>query len=112
MEIENLFAGAVTGYLAPRDFLAHVLTETGEADFLVGRLSFNAGAALDSSWAQNVWLEPRLIEYSSIKDAASSLRAMQRNWALYPHTLHRRAELIVDALPSPFLFFPWAHSSS
>jgi 23S rRNA (cytidine2498-2'-O)-methyltransferase len=99
MEIESLFSGPASGYLAPRDLLTHVVTETGEPDFLLGDLAFRSGAPVESCWAQNVWLEPRLIEYASIKDAASKLRAMQRNWALYPLSLHRRASLIVDALP-------------
>ena len=39
------------------------------------------------------------IEFESISQAATALRDMQRNWALYPHRLHRRASLIQDKLP-------------
>src|SRR5581483_1713743 len=36
---------------------------------------------------------------ASIAEGAAKLRAIQRNWALYPHRLHRRAALIARRLP-------------
>ena len=43
--------------------------------------------------------EPVQLAIRSIGDAAAQLRAIQRNWALYPIGLHRRAALIEERLP-------------
>jgi 23S rRNA (cytidine2498-2'-O)-methyltransferase len=51
------------------------------------------------AWAANVWCDPMRIPIASIGDAARKLRAIQRNWALYSFSLHRRAALIADKLP-------------
>jgi 23S rRNA (cytidine2498-2'-O)-methyltransferase len=64
-----------------------------------GRLALAPGAPREPAWAQNVWYEPMRIEIASIGDAARTLRAIQRNWALYDFQLHRRAALIQGQLP-------------
>ena len=51
------------------------------------------------AWVANVWLDPVEIPIASIGDAAKRLRAIQRNWAQYPHAQHRRAALIEAKLP-------------
>jgi len=64
----------------------------------------------DVFWHQNCWLEPFRLEFSSIKEAATSLRDIQRNWAACLHTCFRRGALItsklppISAKPRPF---PW-----
>lgn len=50
-------------------------------------------------FAQNVWLKPQTFNFKSISEAAKHLRAIQRNWWLHSSTSHRRAKLIVEALP-------------
>ena len=50
-------------------------------------------------WTRNVWLQPFLLEFDSISQAAKALRSIQRNWAPYPTRLHRRMALIAEALP-------------
>jgi 23S rRNA (cytidine2498-2'-O)-methyltransferase len=50
-------------------------------------------------WARDVMLEPFRLEFNSIKDAASALRRIQRNWVPYQFSLFRRSTLIQDALP-------------
>jgi 23S rRNA (cytidine2498-2'-O)-methyltransferase len=50
-------------------------------------------------WQQNQWLEPFLIEFDSISEAASALRALQRNWAPALFTQYRRGALIASKLP-------------
>lgn len=58
--------------------------------------------AKDSSlpyWARTVLLEPILIHFESIGEAASALKNIQRNWAPYQYQLFRRASLIQDKLP-------------
>jgi 23S rRNA (cytidine2498-2'-O)-methyltransferase len=61
-------------------------------------------------WYQNCWLEPFQLEFSSINEAASVLRGIQRNWSACLHTHYRRGALIsaklppISAKPRPF---PW-----
>lgn len=90
-------------YLAPRGFEAELeeeLTRNGRVIvFRRDRLIGAEGEPLAAAWAQNVWLEPRFLPAASISGAAARLKAIQRNWALYSTTEHRRAALIEAALP-------------
>lgn len=90
----------LTGYLAPRGFQAELKAELGDTVIDVhGDLVLAPGAVHPVSWVANVWHQPAHIPIASIGDAAKKLRAIQRNWALYPHAHHRRAALIVEKLP-------------
>jgi 23S rRNA (cytidine2498-2'-O)-methyltransferase len=90
----------LTGYLAPRGFLAELQQELGDTIVEVyGDLVLAQGPVQPVAWVANVWSAPARIPIASIGDAAKKLRAIQRNWALYPHTHHRRAALIVEKLP-------------
>lgn len=91
-------------WLAPEDWLEYVRQEVGPIPRAWGRLLIledtnRPGSPPASYWAQNTWLEPRLLEYDSIKDAAKKLRAIQRNWWPYSPALHRRTSLVQEALP-------------
>lgn len=89
-----------SAYLAPRGFEADLLRELGDSVLAArGRLVIASGPPRDAAWSQNTWLDPRWIPIESIGDAASKLKAVQRNWALYSTGLHRRAALIQDKLP-------------
>jgi len=89
----------LTGYLAPEGHLDDLLAELGEIALLHGRLALAEGPPRPVAWAANVWRTPRRIEAASIGAAAKALRAIQRNWVLYPVRLHRRAGLIAERLP-------------
>jgi len=87
-------------YLAPQGFLPDLQKELDDNivetyDHLV--LAKDPGKPV--AWVANVWRDPTFIPIDSIGDAAKKLRAIQRNWALYPLALHRRAALIVENLP-------------
>lgn len=90
-----------TAYLAARDYEDDLLDELGRETVLDmhGRLVLAAGPPRPAAWAQNIWLEPRWIDISSIGDAASKLKALQRNWACYNLDFHRRSALIGEKLP-------------
>ena len=88
-----------TGYFAAEGLEAELETEIGNVTERYGRLLISDGAPRPSVWAQNIWRNPQKIEITSIKDAAAKLRAIQRNWALYDFTLHRRAGLVQENLP-------------
>lgn len=90
-----------TAYLAPPDFHAELEAELGPANIIgrFGRLYLVAGPPRPAAWCANLWHDPVRISVPSIAHGARALRATQRNWALYPCRLHRRAALIQRALP-------------
>jgi len=90
----------VTGYLAAEGFLKELLHELGDGVREVReRLVLHDGPPRAAAWAQNTWHDPVEIPFSSVGEAAKALRALQRNWALYSTTEHRRAALIAEKLP-------------
>lgn len=64
-----------------------------------GRLALSPDPPGDSAWALDVWTAPVELGVASVKDAADSLRGMQRNWAGYAAAFHRRSALIAARLP-------------
>jgi 23S rRNA (cytidine2498-2'-O)-methyltransferase len=87
-------------YLAADGFEGELAKEVGAAvERAHGRLLVAPGPARPAAWAANVWLDPQQIAAASISDAATKLRAIQRNWAVYAPVLHRRAMLIQEQLP-------------
>jgi 23S rRNA (cytidine2498-2'-O)-methyltransferase len=92
-----------TAYLAAEGFEAQLAEELRRAQARVvvihGRLFVTEGAAVASAWAANVWHDLQESAIASISDAATTLRAIQRNWAMYAPLHHRRAALIQDRLP-------------
>lgn len=89
----------ITAYLAAEGFERELETELGDVKERYGRLSIAEGPPRPAAWAQNVWLAPERARIASIKDAARTLRGVQRNWALYSFEHHRRAALIEAELP-------------
>ena len=90
-------------YLAAEGFeatLGEELTRRGATiDGWHGRLALSPNPPVAAAWALDVWDAPRDIAIASVKDAADALRAIQRNWALYAASHHRRSALIADRLP-------------
>jgi 23S rRNA (cytidine2498-2'-O)-methyltransferase len=88
-------------YLAAEGFVADLIAELGPEAVLEvrDRLVLAAGPARRLAWAQNVWFEPVVLPFESIAGAAQALRALQRNWALWPTGHYRRASLIQERLP-------------
>lgn len=89
----------LTAYLAPEDHIDTLTEELGGVDKAYGRLLLKQNGPKEAAWAQNIWLEPVEIQFESIGEAASKLKAIQRNWACYSYDLHRRAALIQEKLP-------------
>ena len=50
-------------------------------------------------WCRTVFLEPFILHFNSIGEAASALKGIQRSWAPYQFTCFRRASLIQEKLP-------------
>ena len=94
-------------YISPKGFEADLKAELSYLDIRVleqrERL-FLCAKKTDAPeqhpvWAQNTWLAPAFIQAPSINQGALALKALQRNWALHPTTLFRRAALIQAKLP-------------
>lgn len=93
-------SGVRTAYLAAEGFEADLIAELGDRILArFGRLMLCEGAASPAAWAANVWIDPVEFEIASIADGAGRLRAIQRNWTLYPFDHFRRARLIETRLP-------------
>ena len=88
-----------TGYLAPEGLEDRLKSELKGISAEYGRLILTEGPPQKVHWAQNIWLEPQIIPFQSISDAAKKLRSLQKLWAHYPHQNIRRGELIAEKLP-------------
>jgi 23S rRNA (cytidine2498-2'-O)-methyltransferase len=93
------FVSTRTAYLAAEGFVDELIDELGGAELIHGRLLITSGPPRAAAWAANTWPDPQEIAIVSISDAASKLRASQRNWAVYAPRLHRRAMLIQEQVP-------------
>ncbi len=50
-------------------------------------------------WSRSTMLEPFIVHFDSIGDAAGELKKIQRSWAPYSFTCFRRASLLQEKLP-------------
>lgn len=50
-------------------------------------------------WCRSAMIEPFIVHFDSIGEAAGELKKIQRNWAPYQYTCFRRAQLIQEKLP-------------
>ena len=89
----------VTAYLAPPGLEDVVIKRLERVFKRLDRLIFAQGEPQFCPWAQNIWLDVQRTHIRSIGDAARRLKAIQRNWWPYTHSLHRRSELIQSQLP-------------
>lgn len=94
----------LTGYLSPKDFESDLQKELELMGIEIlsqhGRLFICAGEAQDVVFAQDTWLRVEILPYTSINHAAELLKSKARRWSHYSINNHRRAELILDKVPS------------
>lgn len=88
-----------TAYLAADGYEDQLSRELGTFSLKHGRLFLTEKPNVHPVWAQNIWHDPVIFHFTSISDAAAILKNIQRNWALYSFTEHRRAALIKTKLP-------------
>ncbi len=96
-------SGIASAYLAADGFEAPLEEELARRGARIeawhGRLALSPDPPVPAAWALNAWTDPVTLAIASIGDAATRLRAIQRNWALYGPLHHRRAALIAERLP-------------
>ena len=92
-----------SAYLAPDGLVTPLAEELHRLGVSVaswhGRLALSPDPPADSAWALDTWTAPHEWPVPSVKAGADALRALQRNWSLYPAGWHRRAALIAARLP-------------
>ncbi|HQT76019.1 MAG: methyltransferase [Rhodospirillales bacterium 20-64-7] len=106
-------------YLAADGFEAPLAEELGRRGVAIGpwigRLLLSADPPVQAAWALDTWTDPREADVPSVKAAADTLRAIQRNWSAYGVAHHRRMALITERLPpvkAAPLVFPAAAPTS
>ncbi len=94
----------LTGYLSPKDFESDLQKELElmgiEIQAQHGRLFICSGEVQDVVFAQDTWQRLEILSYTSINHAAELLKSKARRWSHYSVNNHRRAELILDKVPS------------
>lgn len=92
-----------TAYLAAEGFDGQLLEELRRSAVVPvvthGRLLICDGSAVPAAWAANIWHDCIELPVESIGTAATALRDIQRNWAMYAPLHHRRAALVQEKLP-------------
>lgn len=97
-----------TGYLAPLNLEKNLERELSGITQKYGRLILAQGPPQNVHFVQNVWLDPQIIPFMSISDAAKKLKEKQKLWSSYPYASIRRQSLIAEKLayfsPKPLIF--------
>lgn len=90
-------------YLAAEGFEAELAEELRRAGRTIsswhGRLALSPEPPAYAAWALDTWSAPVELPAPSVSAAANALRALQRNWSLYPAAHFRRAALVEARLP-------------
>jgi 23S rRNA (cytidine2498-2'-O)-methyltransferase len=91
-----------TAYLAIEEFTKEIEFELNRAHIPFekkGLLYLTQSPEIKIYFCQQVWRDYQIAPIRSIKEAATILKTIQRNWAPYSFELHRRVALIQEALP-------------
>lgn len=88
---------------SPRDFTNTALESfpSEKTPMLFGSLVYipEWNSLKNPYWSSCAYECPLIVSFSSIKEAARSLKDIQRNWSSFQYANFRRASLITDALP-------------
>lgn len=96
-------------YIAKPEFLTELCEEVGDVASIVEDLIFSPALNPDMCFAQDIWLEPHIINFQSISEAVNILRQAGKLWYFHPITQVRRGRLIEAQLrkcPSLLRNFP------
>ncbi len=93
------FARVKAVYQPFRGFEKQLEEELGLELFSWGELLLSYKPAKACLWAQNIWYEPKVLEFASIGEAAKKLTSLGPLWVPYIHELARRSKLIAQKLP-------------
>lgn len=85
-------------YITKPEFISELCEELGDVITIIDNLVFSSKKKLDCCFAQDIWLDPQIVTFKSISDAAKILRQAGKLWHLYPLSHVRRARLIEEKL--------------
>ena len=92
-----------TGYVSGDEFIKNTKTELNNEGINIQKILNNViltdSTNYTSVWASNTLLNPCIIYFDSISNAANALKSLQRNWGCQNTQLFRRANLIQEKLP-------------
>ncbi len=89
----------LTGYLSTPDLKDRLKNELKSIVSEYDDLILAEGPPQKVHWAQNIWFNPQIIQFASIKEAALKLRELGKLWSFYPYKSIRRGTLISEKLP-------------
>lgn len=81
-------------YIANHAFINTLCEEIGEVTCIIEDMVFATELKPAICFAQDIWLDPIMIRFQSISEAAAILRKAGRFWYLHPVAQVRRARLI------------------
>lgn len=85
-------------YVAKPDYLNELCNEIGDVATVIDNLVLSPIVKLNCAFALDIWLEPQLITFESISEAATHLRQAGKYWYLHPISHVRRSRLIEEKL--------------
>ncbi|MFT4060447.1 MAG: SAM-dependent methyltransferase [Legionella sp.] len=85
-------------YVAKSEFLSELCHELGDVSNIVNDLVFSSHKDLQVCFAQDIWLEPQMVNFQSISEAVKILRQSGKFWYLHPISHVRRSRLIEEQL--------------
>ncbi|WP_058534285.1 SAM-dependent methyltransferase [Legionella saoudiensis] len=95
METEKKLAAI---YVVKPEFRTELCHELGEISQVVADLVFSPHKKVDVCFAQDIWLEPQIVNFQSISEAVKILRQAGKYWYLHPIENVRRSRLIEEQL--------------
>ncbi len=102
MKVEKIFVMSLNSteiiYIAHPDYLNELKDELGTFSQIMGNLVFSSVKKNDICFANDVWLNPTIVKFESISEAAKILRAAGKYWYLNPIENIRRSHLIASEL--------------
>lgn len=81
-------------YITKPEFLNELLQELGVNTQIVENMVFSPVLKTDVCFAQDIWFEPKIVNFQSISEAVQILRQAGKFWYLHPVSHVRRSRLI------------------
>lgn len=85
-------------YVTKPDYLDELSKEVDEITDIYDNLVVSTNKQLNVCFAQDIWLEPQIVDIKSISDAVKILKAANKFWYLHPISHIRRSRLIESQL--------------
>lgn len=85
-------------YVAKPEYINELCRELTNVTHVVENLVFSTEKKRDVCFALDVWLDPVIVNFTSISEAARILRQAGKLWSLYPISNVRRSHLIANEL--------------